>query len=179
MASNASNGELQRGKKWHVMADQAVRVEQVPAIRTDLLKPCLRALSLRRFARAEETRGPDPRESAQSVWRCSLTRSVSWILKHRLQGLTDFGASAAEALPLEHLHGGKSLTDILLIYAFLSSTPQNDRLYISKTHEPRDPPLSNSLCYVIWELTSAKVTHISFSWMRILAWSHASIQLVH
>ncbi len=151
---------------------EAVKVEQVPAIRTDLLKPCLRALSLRRFARAEETRGSDPRESAQRMW-CNLTRSVSWMLKHRLQGLTDFGASAAEALPLEHLHGGKSLTDTLLIYAFLSSTPQNDRLYIIKTHEPCDPPLSNSLCHVIWELTSAKVTKM------ILACSHASVQLVH
>lgn len=96
--------------RWIKPPSEAVRVEQVRSIRTDLLKPCLRVLSLRRFAWAEETRGPDPRESAQSVWRCSLTHFVSWILKHHLQRLTDFRASAAEALPLEHLYGGISLT---------------------------------------------------------------------
>ncbi len=54
---------------------EAVKVEQVPAIRTDLLKPCLRALSLRRFARAEETRGSDPRNQHRG---CGAIWHVLW-----------------------------------------------------------------------------------------------------
>lgn len=102
MASPGSSGELQHAKKRHVRADQTSLERRSESSRSPLseqtfLKPCLGALSPRRFAWAEETRGPNPKESAQGVAHKSDKRCEMNSKALPSRGDGDGGASAVKA----------------------------------------------------------------------------------